>query len=847
MTTRKIRLFYSYAHEDEALRQQLGNHLSALPQELIEDWHDRNISAGKEWEREIGTHLEGADIILLLISSDFMASRYCYSSEGKRALERHEAGEARVIPILLRPFDWQDTPLAKLQALPHDGRPVTLWPDRDEAFVDIAQGIHTVIDELLAAGQNDASTGATGGANAQDNGTASHHPAQERPWNVPYRQNPFFTDREQTLASLRERLVREGTATSTRPLAMSGLGGVGKTQIALQYAFRHREQYSAVFWASAATLESLRGDFVKIATLLNLAEKDAPKQDLTIEAVRRWLAHERDWLLIIDNADDLLPGIRPFLPDMSQSNGHILITSRDPVAGDLAEPFEVPQMDREEGMLLLLLRARLIRRDEGHSQTIAELLAQATDEDRAQAGTIVDLLGGLPLALDQAGAYIEEDGCSLARYQELYRKRRRRLLRWLSRFSSDSDYPRTVATTWDLSFQQVEAASPAAAELLRFCAFLDFDAIPEVILMIGASELGPILAPVAADPYDLEEAVQALRRYSLLRRDPATTTLTIHRLVQAVLLDRMDEATQRMWVERALRALNLAFPYGSDNYLNWPLCQRLLPHIQVCANFVDQYALFSVAANRLFHRAGVYLYERALYEQAEVFFKRALLIGEKVDGPEDPNTAATLQQLASLYQNTAQYGQAEDLYRRALAICEKSLGPEHLATAAILHELARLYQNKGRYRQAEVLYQRALRIKEHTEGPDDPDTATTLHELARLYQAQAQYDKAEELYKRALHIKEKSLGVEHFSTASTLGSLGELSELRGEHEQAEDYYKRALAIFGRVPGDEYPATLTVLKNYARFLRKIGRDKAAEEMERRLKLAGRASIINVARF
>lgn len=145
--TKTREIFYSYAHEDEELRNQLERHLSVLKRQgLISSWHDRLIDAGNDWEREIDAHLNTAHIILLLVSADFMFSEYCYSIEMERALERHDAGEARVIPIILRAVVWQNGPFGKLQALPTGGRPITSWPDRDEAFTDVVQGIRRVIE-----------------------------------------------------------------------------------------------------------------------------------------------------------------------------------------------------------------------------------------------------------------------------------------------------------------------------------------------------------------------------------------------------------------------------------------------------------------------------------------------------------------------------------------------------------------------------------------------------------------------------------------------------------------------------------------------------------------------------
>ena len=150
-----ISLFYSYSHKDEALRRKLETHLSLLQdQGVISGWHDRRIVAGTEWEGQIDQHLDSADVILLLVSADFLASRYCRDVEVARAMERHEAGTAWVIPVILRPVDWHTAPFGKPQALPRDGKPVTSWKSRDEAFTDIARGIREAVKGLTSGAQN---------------------------------------------------------------------------------------------------------------------------------------------------------------------------------------------------------------------------------------------------------------------------------------------------------------------------------------------------------------------------------------------------------------------------------------------------------------------------------------------------------------------------------------------------------------------------------------------------------------------------------------------------------------------------------------------------------------------
>src|SRR5947209_8074692 len=177
-----IEIFYSYAHEDEPLRKELEKHLASLHQQgFIAGWHDRMISAGTEWEHQIDSHLNTAPIILLLISASFIASKYCYSIEMKRALERHEAGEARVIPIILRHVYWRSMPFGKLQVLPTDGNPVdsSHWHNHDEAFADIVEGIHKVIEELPAMPLGNAAI-----AKASTTQTATPQPSPAT-WNVP--------------------------------------------------------------------------------------------------------------------------------------------------------------------------------------------------------------------------------------------------------------------------------------------------------------------------------------------------------------------------------------------------------------------------------------------------------------------------------------------------------------------------------------------------------------------------------------------------------------------------------------------------------------------------------------
>ena len=513
----------------------------------------------------------------------------------------------------------------------------------------------------------------------------------KRPWNIPFLRNAYFTGRGDLLSKLHGQL-------STAPSqirALTGLGGIGKTQLAIEYAYRYQGAYSAVFWVRASSREMLAADFIALAHLLQLPGREAQDQMSIVGEVKSWLMQQAGWLLILDNVDDLSL-VTGFLP--TNSEGHILITTRAQAMGRVAESLAVEELSVEEGMLLLLRRAKLLAADQP--------LDQVSHDLRVQAEPIIRALDGLPLALDQAGAYIEETRCSLSEYLALYRKRRAALLNRQS--GVPQDYPHTVAGTWAISFQQVEQRNPAAAELLRLCTFLNSDAIPEEILSDGSSWLGPILEPVAADPFLLNEAVQILRLFSLIKRDPDEKLLNIHRLVQAVLKDGLDSETQRLWGERTVRAVNAAFPEVSFD--TWRRCERCLPHVQMCVPLIEQYGFTFPEAARLLHLAGCYLWERGIFEQAEQLLLHALKLRERTVGPDHPDTAATLNLLANVARDLGHFEQAERDYQRALAIQERELGPEHPDVATTLYEMAFYYHTLGKYQQAEPLEQRALAI-----------------------------------------------------------------------------------------------------------------------------------------
>src|SRR6266516_62194 len=348
-------------------------------------------------------------------------------------------------------------------------------------------------------------------------------------------------------------------------------------------------------------------------------------------------------------------------------------------------------MEAKEEAELLLRRAGII--PEGAT------LERASTTDRAAALAIVRAMDGLPLALHEPGAYIEETTESVSNYLAIYQEQRATLLN--RRGGLVPGHPDSVATTWSLAFEHVERANSAAIELMRFCAYLSPDAIPEELISEGAPHLCSVLQPVAADRSKLNAAIAELLKYSLIRRDATTHTLTIHRLVQAVSKDEMDEETQRHWAERAVQATRQVFP--NDEPPTWPSSQRYLHHALVCEELIKQWNLALDEAAKLLNNAGFYLKNRGQYREAEPLLQYALTIRENRYGRDHPKTDFLLGNLAILYGNQGKYNEAEPLYQRALTIDEKALGPEHPDTATTLDNLAILYRNQGKYDEAEPL------------------------------------------------------------------------------------------------------------------------------------------------
>ncbi len=634
-------------------------------------------------------------------------------------------------------------------------------------------------------------------------------------WLVP-QQDPFFVGREDVFQSLQQLLVPGNVTALTQ--AISGLGGIGKTSTAIEYAYRFHQYYKAVLWLQADSWEILASGCLKLADELGLPEQK--ETDLVIAAVQRWLSKHHHWLLILDNVENPQEILPKFVPPRHQ--GCVLVTTRVQDVEPLAQTQKLSLMSEQEGILFLLRRTKRIPQKAG--------LEKASPEQYEDAKQIWQLMGGLPLALDQAGAYILETRCSFSSYQEQYTRRRAELLK--RRGERFIGHNMSVATTFFLALERVEQINPMAADILRVCSLLQSDAIAEEIFLDGAVHLGPLLS---ANPDGWNEAIGVLNKYSLVQRNTDAKTLTMHRLVQAVLQDSLEETQRRTWTGRTILALNTVFP--SVEYSTWLQCECLLPHAVLAAQYIRTMQIINEEAAHLLNETANYLRERARYTEAEPLFQQALQMRQQILISKQPdvaisNVATSYNDLGRLYARQGQYEQAALYFQNAQQCWEQALGSEHLQVASVLNNLAITQTRQGHYQEAEQNFQRALAIWEKLHRSEDPQAVNVLNGLANLYVEQGKFTQAKPLFLRTLAIWENEYGPDHPQVAVALNNLGMFYANQREFTQAKPLFLRALAIWENGYGPDHPQVAIVLNNLAALSIEEGKYDEAKSRYRR---------------
>jgi tetratricopeptide (TPR) repeat protein len=625
---------------------------------------------------------------------------------------------------------------------------------------------------------------------------------QPKPIVLPYPSiGDLFKGRDEFLRTLNESLKR-GRHAAIISHALYGLGGIGKTRAAVEYAWAHQNEYSALLFVVAETSEILRRN------LAALASKLMPKLDTTddaerLKAVVDWLRATPGWYLILDNVDTkaALAEVEGLLSGLA--GGHVIITSLLKDYSGNFRPLELGVLAIDDAVAFLQARTEGRRRN-------------ATDDD-AKAREVARELDGLALALEQAAAFIAKRELTFGQYLKKWRSSHEEVLGWFD--STVTGYPRAVAATWQTSVTQL---TQSGQQLLERLAWFAPEKVPEFLLDV------PILDNSAKNLYD---ALDDLAAYSLVTRAAEGPFFLIHRLVQDVTRRKHTDDVRRYRLNEALTWISAAFAGDPNDASNWPRLDPLASHAQAVAMYADNNGIADPTA-ALMNRLGQLFHTKALLAEAEPLMRRALAIDENIHGQDHPLVARQLNNLAQLLKATNRFAEAEPLMRRALAIDEEQHGPDHPEVATDLNNLAVLLHDTGRLVDAEPLIRRALKIDERSYGSDHPNVAIRLSNLALLLKTTKRLEEAESSLRRALAILEKTYGPEHAGVATALNNLGILLHQNKQLVEAEPLIRRALVIGEKIYGPLHPTVAIRLNNLARLLQDDSRLNEAEPLMRR---------------
>jgi tetratricopeptide (TPR) repeat protein len=644
-----------------------------------------------------------------------------------------------------------------------------------------------------------------------------------RPNNLPFASlGSLFKGREEVIDKLHKALSADTGAAAIVGRALHGLGGTGKTRLAVEYALQRESEHSALLFVRADTPAALDTSLAALAgpDILDLPEKDAREDAAKIAAALGWLENHPGWLMILDNVDDppAVAAVGKLLARLH--GGKVVVTGRAGNFPASLRKLELGVLDAPSSVAFLLER---IEEDRARSPDDAKLAQELAGE-----------LGGLALGLEQAGAYIAAERIGFARYLKLWREKRATVLDWFDKTLMSYDHSTGLAATWVTS---VDRLTPDARRLLERLAYLAPEPVPDSLLDVAA--------PGDPPEFDARAGCANLFAYSLVSRAAVETGkaaqdgFVVHRLVQDFTRRAVTQARREAALREALGWVDAAFAGDPQDVRSWSVLDPLTPHALAVARETDEAALGEPTA-RLFNQLAALLYAKARYVEAEPLFRGALAILDGGNGRDHPVVASILNNLAQLLLDTNRFGEAEPLMRRALAIDEASGGTGNREVARDLNNLGSLLYTTNRFGEAEPLMRRALAIDEASSGVDHPHVAIRLNNLASLLRATGHFDEAEPLMRRALAIDEASYGPDHPNAAVRLNNLAGLLQDTKRLGEAEPLFRRALAIDEASYGPDHPSAARGLNNLALLLQNTKRVGEAEPLFRRALAIAEAS-------
>ncbi|KAF2177994.1 TPR-like protein [Zopfia rhizophila CBS 207.26] len=646
-------------------------------------------------------------------------------------------------------------------------------------------------------------------------GTELKEDAPKRYHYVPSTLSPRFWGREDALNALQEALSPEQKSHQLRTFALYGMGGVGKTHIALQYANRHRESYKIILWVTADNIINMGQSFREIAKLLGLSQTEQEMQDTQgcMLKVKNWLTEASDpWILIFDNADNL-EVLRHAWP--TNGEGSVLLTTRDAnaVHSPASKGFHVQPFDVADGSEVLL---NLVGFD------------YTSTSNREKAVEITKALGGLPLALTQIGGFIAQRKLPLRDFLPLYERNASKID---ARKTSISDYEHTLSTVWEMSMKRLEGD---AHTLFNMLPYFQPDGIDEMILFQGSSSLHEPAYAFLHDDMDLGDAEAVLLRTGLVDKNAGDAVLSIHRLIQEAILRNQSPDIQKKNFHIVVRILSWAFPdtWSEDvghQFRSWANCEKCLPHVNHLVAQRERHKIGLACPQgygELLLRCSWYLYERECYDIAKSLINAALETFED-KGTLSYASAADLSGLLDLDMNNPD--KALIPFEEAFAIRKNLLGPTDGMLASSLNNIALAYTEMGELDKAYAAHEEAISIRLSV---NSDRIGNSYSNMSSLLLRMNRPDEAEEMLKRCPSLKDFTdetfikTGNPRFSGDMVL--LSRIRVQQGRLDEALRLASKALAFRKRLLGNRLK-TCDSLYDVASLLHMHGNTASAIEL------------------
>ncbi|KAN0085309.1 hypothetical protein V8E54_001776 [Elaphomyces granulatus] len=651
---------------------------------------------------------------------------------------------------------------------------------------------------------------------------------------VPFRRDRDFVHRE-ILSEIQTRCSQPASR-----VALVGLGGVGKSQLAIEYSYQVRESSPDmwVFWVHASSAARFQEGYRKIAQRVKIAGWDNPAANI-LQLVNNWLCDEANgrWFMVIDNADDASVLLHPvdeskvgdnsnkaalsetlseYLPQ--SQNGSILVTSRSRdlafrITGDTRDIIPVDPMD--ERVAVDLLRKKL-----------------QGDFDENDAKRLLHALDYMPLAISQAAAFISQRSphTTLSKYLQDLQKSDTDGARLLNKHVTDTrrdgKASNSIIATWQISFENICKERPSASQLLSLMCLFDRQGIPKSLLN-GRYRESNDSEDDSEDHFedDFEDDIYTLCSYSLIGTNADATEFEMHRLVQFSTKSWLELRGEiEKWKEKFIATMYEEFPLGE--YENWAKCQKLFPHVEKALEYRPANQDYLERWASILFDAGWFADDKGNYGIAEKMNKQAADAYMRALGPEHPSTLNSISNLAVTYRKQGRWKEAEELEVRVMETRKTVQGQEHPDMLTSMANLASTYMEQGWWKEAEELQVKELEICQRVLGQEHPNTLVSMNNLAWAYSNQGRWKEAEELQVKNLEICQRVLGEEHPDMLKSMNNLAWTYEKQGRWKEAEELQVKALEICQRVLGEEHPDTLNSINNLAIIFKGQGQDKEA---------------------